>query len=159
MRRLSVRLGVALITFLIGLAIASIGFRRETVNSERVLFGPPCTSGVVSVEEQSEAPLRISISDTACQDSHSANVQFVVENVDSRAIVNYEIRSIMMYDGLVDDGLGVLATGVAHFQPHETREGFLGGGVQEVGQLKGFQLTVWSVLFADGTKWNRESRR
>ena len=59
----------------------------------------------------------------------------------------------------MDDGLGVLATGVAHFQPQETRRGFIGGGVQNVGQLKGFQLTVWSVLFADGTKWNRESRR
>ncbi|HET6648212.1 MAG TPA: hypothetical protein VFH01_12870 [Pyrinomonadaceae bacterium] len=159
MKRLAVRFGIALITFLIGLAIASVGLRREPVRSMRLLSGPPCTSGIVSVEEQAQAPLRISISDTACRHSHSANVQFVVENVDSRSIVSYEIRSRMKYDGLVDDGLAVSTAGVEHFQPHETQSGFIGGGVLNVGQLKGFQLTVWSVVFADGTKWTRESRR
>ena len=67
MRRLAARLGMALITFLVGVAIASIGFRRESVKSVRLLSGPPCTKGIVSVEPQYQVPLRISISDTACQ--------------------------------------------------------------------------------------------
>jgi hypothetical protein len=124
----------------------------------RFLSGPPCTNGIVSVEPQSQVLLRLSISDTACQNSHSANVQFAVENIGSKAIIKYEIRSILKYDGLLDDGLGFSTAGIENFQPHQTRMGFIGGGVLKVGELKGFQLTVWSVTFSDGTNWTRLSR-
>ena len=157
MRRLAARLGMALITFLIGVAIASIGFRRESVKSVRLLSGPPCTNEIVSVEPQYQVPLRISISDTACQSSHEANVQFVVENISSKPIIKYEIRSIMKYDNLVDDGLGVSTEGFGNLGSHQTQTGFIGGGVLQVGELRDFQLTVWSVTFGDGTKWTRSS--
>jgi hypothetical protein len=114
---------------------------------------------LVSVETQSQVPLRISISDTACQNSHSANVQFAVENIVSKPITKYEIRGIMRYDGLVDDGLGVSTEGFENFDSHQVRTGFIGGGVLRVGELKGFELTVWSVDFADGTKWTRQLPR
>ena len=155
MRRFAARLGIALLTFLFGIGIASIGFRHESIKEVRLLSGPPCAHGIVSVELQSQVPLRISISDTACQDSDSANVQFAVENIGSKPIIKYEIRGIMSYDGLVDDGLGVSTGGFENFQPHQTQTGYIGGGVLKVGGLKGFKLTVWSVDFADGTKWTR----
>lgn len=155
MRGIATRLGIASITFLFGIGIASISFRHEAIKASRLLSGPPCAHGIVSVELQSQAPLRISISDTACQNSHSAHVQFAVENISSKPIIKYEIRAIMSYDGLVDDGLGVSTEGVENFQPHQTRTGFIGGGVLRVGELKGFKLRVWSVDFADGTKWTR----
>jgi hypothetical protein len=86
-------------------------------------------------------------------------VQFEVENISSKPIVKYEICGIMKYDNLVDEGLCVAAEGYETFQPHQTRTGFIGGGVLKVGELRGFQLTVWSVTFADGTKWTRSSAR
>ena len=157
MRRLAVRLAIATTTFLIGVAMASIGFHRDSIKSGRLLTGPPCTDGIVSVESQPQVPLRISISDTSCQTSHSANVQFAVENIGSKPIMKYEIRGVMTYAGLVDDGLGVTTAGVDNFQPRQRQIGFIGGGVLNVGELKGFQLTVWSVVFDDGTRWTRPS--
>ena len=155
MKRLAARLGIALIAFLFGIGIARIGFRHESIKAVRLLSGPPCAHGIVSVEVQYQVPLRISISDTACQNPHSANVQFAVQNTGSKPIIKYEIRGIMSYDDLVDDGLGVSTEGVENFQSHQTRTGFIGGGVMKVGEMKGFKLAVWSVDFADGTKWFR----
>ena len=65
----------------------------------------------------------------------------------------------MKYDNLVDDGLDVSTEGFENLQSHQTQTGFIGGGVLQVGELKGFQLTVWSVTFGDGTKWTKSSAR
>lgn len=158
MRRLVTRLAIASITFLVGIGIASISLRRESIKRSRFFSGPPCAQGIVAVETQSQAPLRISISDTACQNSYSASVQFVLENTSSKPIINYEIVGTRSYDGLVNEG-GVLTEGREDFQPHQFRTGFIGGGVLKVGQLRGFKLAVWSVDFADGTKWSRSLPR
>jgi len=45
--------------------------------------------------------------------------QFVVENISSKPIIKYEIRSIMKYDNLVDDGLGVSTEGFENLQPQQ----------------------------------------
>ena len=163
MRRLGIRIFVALITFLIGVTISSLwfGINSQPAQPFRLLSGPPCRKGVVSVESQRDSPLRITISDTSCRDSQTANVQFVVENLSGKPISKYEIRGLLRYDQVIDNGLGVRAETVEPLQPGQTQIGFLGGGVlklaggKPVSELRGFKLSVWSIDYADGTNWTR----
>jgi hypothetical protein len=156
---------VALLTFLIGVATSSVWFlnHHQPAKSFRFLSGPPCREGLVSVESRPAVPLHITISDTACQNPQSANVQFLVENLTPKPISKYEIRSVQTYDELIDEGLGVSTETIEPLQPRQTQIGFLGGGVlkrsggKPVSELKSFQLVVWSINFADGTKWTRSS--
>jgi hypothetical protein len=128
--------------------------------SQKLVLGPPCRDGLVSVEPQFDAPMRITISNAACDNPQGASVQFLAENISSSPISQFEIRAIETYDQLVDQGSGVTTMGpLVH--SHETRIGFIGGGVittaggKPVGPLKHYQLTVWSVTFADGKTWTR----
>ena len=128
--------------------------------SQKLVLGSPCRDGLVSVEPQLDAPMRITISNAACDNPQGASVQFLAENISSSPISQFEIRAIETYDGLVDQGSGVTTMG-ALLHPHETRIGFIGGGVitaaggKPVGPLKHYQLTVWSATFADGKTWTR----
>jgi hypothetical protein len=86
-------------------------------------------------------------------------VQFLVENVSTKPISKYEIHGVLTYDELSDEGLSVLTETIEPLQPHQTQIGFLGGGVlkgsggRPVSELRRFELVVWSITFADGTKW------
>ena len=164
MKRLTIRLIAALLTFLIGIAVASAWFvfRRSPVQSNKLLSGPPCRDGVISVEPQRTAPLQIRISEAACDNAQVADVHFVVKNISSKPISKYDIRSIETYERFFNDGSGVSEGGI--LQPQQTRRGFLGGGVigdvggVPVGELKSYKLAVWSVIFTDGTTWTRSSQ-
>jgi hypothetical protein len=158
MKRLAIRLIAVLLTFLIGTAATSAWFifRRLPVQSNKLLSGPPCREGVVSVEPQHGVPLLIKISEAACDNPQVASVHFVVENISSKPISKYNIRSIETYERFLNDGSGVIEGGI--LQPRQTRRGFLGGGVMQVGELKSYKLAVWSVTFTDGTTWTRTSQ-
>jgi len=162
-RRFVIRIFVALLTFLIGVAISSVWFlnHHQPAKSIRFLSGPPCRERLVSVESPPAVPLRITISDTACEKPQSARVQFLVENVSTKPISKYEIHGVLTYDELSDEGLSVLTETIEPLQPHQTQIGFLGGGVlkgsggRPVSELRKFELVVWSITFTDGTKWTR----
>ena len=164
MKNLTTRLIIALLTFVIGIAAASVWFvfYRSSSKPNELLSGLPCRDGLISVESKLNVPLRISISEAVCDNSQGASVHFMVENVSSEPISKYEIRSIETYERLTDDGSGVTTEG-AILQPHQTQIGFIGGGVLRgaggvpVGELKGYKLAVWSVTFADGRTWSRSS--
>jgi len=164
-RRLAIRLSTALLTFLIGAGTAAVWspIHDQRINSARLLPGQRCRYGLVSVESRPDVPLRVTISDTACQNPQSANVQFIVENLSTKPISKYEIRTVQTYDELIDEGLGVSTEPIQPLLPHQTQIGFLGGGVMKrsggkpVSELKSFQLVVWSISFSDGTKWTRSS--
>lgn len=165
-RRLALRLMTALLTFLIGVAAAAVwsSIHNQQVNSPRLLLGQPCREGLVSVESRPDVPLRVTISDTACEHPRSAKAHFIVENLSTKPISKYKIRAVLTYDELIDEGLGVSTETVEPLQPHQTQSGFLGGGVltraggRPVSELRSFQLVVWSVTFSDGTTWTRSSR-
>jgi hypothetical protein len=162
MKKLSRLVLIAMVIIAIG-SIATAGwfvFRHSRRSSQKFVLGPPCRDGLVSVETQTDAPLRITISNAACDNPQGASVQFLAENISSSPISQFEIRAIETYDELVDQGSGVTSMG-AVLHPHETRMGFIGGGVitaaggKPVGPLKHYQLTVWAVTFADGKTWTR----
>src|SRR6266542_1527230 len=153
---------VALILVIGSIATAGwLGFRHARHEQPRLVFGPPCRQGIVSVETQPDAPVRLTIADASCDKPQTARVQFVAENVSSLAISQYEARAIETYDELVDKGSGVTEMGLV-FNPDEKRIGFIGGGVvtaaggKPVGPLRLYQITLASVTFTDGTTWKRD---
>lgn len=164
-RRLAIRLITGLLTFLIGAATVAVWspIHDQRVNSPKLLQGQPCRDGLVSVESRPDLPLRVTISDTACDNPRSANARFIVENVSTKPISKYEIRSVQTYDELIDEGSGVSTEPIQPLLPHQTEIGFLGGGVMKrscgkpVSELRSFQLVVWSISFSDGTTWTRSS--
>ena len=158
MKKFSIRLLVALITFVIGVGAASLWSvgRRDRVKTVDQLTGPPCVSDVVSVDHQPNIPLHISLADTACYD-HVTLAQFVVENTGTKTISRYEIRGIRTYERSIDTGLGVSTSGTT-LEPQQSRDGGLGtneGTVRgvAVGRLTSLKLSVWSIVYADGTTW------
>jgi len=165
MRSVALRIFAALATFLIGVTISSVWFliHPQPAKSVRLLSGPPCREGLVSGESLPDAPMRITILDTACRDLRTANVHFVVENLSAKPISKYEIRGVQTYDELRDHGLGVGTDTTEPLQPRQTQIGFMGGGVlmraggKPVSELRKFQLVLWSVDFTDGTNWTRSS--
>ena len=163
MRKIAIGMFAALLTFVIGVATSSFVNRTQPAKPFRHLSGPTCREGLLSVESRPAVPLRITVSDTACEKPQSASVQFLVENVGTKPISKYEIHGVQTYEELTDTGFGVLTERVEPLQPGQTDIGFLGGGVlkgaggKPVGELKSFELVLWSVEFADGTKWTRSS--
>jgi hypothetical protein len=132
---------------------------RAPQSQPKPFLGPTCQKGLVSVETQPDAPVRLTIVDAGCEQPHTASVSFVAENVSSLAITEYEVRAIETYDELVDKGSSVTEM-VRVFNPHETRNGFIAGGVEMIvrgkpaGPLRHYQIALASVTFVDGTTWN-----
>ena len=153
-------IGTSVLTVNCVAARSWLAFHRSHGQEAKLVLGPPCREGVVSAEAQPDAPLRITIGDAGCDKPQTASVQFVVENVGSSPISQFEVRAIETYDELVDEGTGVTTMGLVLY-PHQTQIGFIGSGVitaaggKPVGPLKTYQVTVWSVTFSDGTTWRR----
>ena len=133
--------------------------RQAAQAQPKLVLGPRCQEGLVSVETQPDAPVRLTVVDAGCDQPQTASVGFVAENVSSLAITKYEVRAIETYDELVDKGSSVTEM-VRVFNPHETRTGFIGGGVgmitrgKPAGPLRHYQIALASVTFVDGTTWN-----
>jgi len=123
-------------------------------------LGPACRSGFVSVDLQPDAPVQITIADTACKNNQFVTVNYVAENISSSPITEFQISAIQTYDDFVDAGTSVTLMGT--LQPDQIRSGLIGGGSitsvcgRPVGPLRQFQLTVSSVKFADGKTWSRK---
>ena len=158
MKKISALVFVGLITFTLGVGISSRRFVRPHVNRSAKLIGPPCREGLVSVEPQLDVPLRITISDAACDRPQEARVQWVAENIGKVQISRFEIRSIETYDRAVDGRKGVMTIG-SNLDPHQTTTGLIGSsalsGVAGAPVLTSYKLTVWSVTYADGKTWTR----
>jgi hypothetical protein len=130
-------------------------------------LGTPCAEGVISVEAQENAPLQIIVEESDCKTTQMARVRFTAKNLSSKAIVEFTVRSLQTYEQYYTDTSGSTVGGFENpLKPNETYDrGFIGGGTETkaggipVGKMKSYILTVWSVTFADGTKWERESSK
>jgi hypothetical protein len=158
MKKLTPLILVGLLTFAFGIAI---GLRRSVQPPfDRLLkvSGTPCREGLVTVEPQPHVPIRIAISDAACNGPQEARVQFVAENIGTVAISKFEIGGVDTYDRPVDVRKGENMIG-SNLYPHHTTTGLIGGSAGTVGAgapvLKSYQITVWSITYADGKTWTR----
>ena len=153
-------IGTSVLTVNCVAARSWLAFHRSHGQDGKLVLGPPCREGVVSAEPQPDAPLRITIGDAGCDTPQTASVQFVVENISSSPISQFEIRAIETCDELVEEGTSVTTMGRVLY-PHQMQNGFIGSGIlsgaggKPVGPLKSYQVTVWSVTFSDGTTWRR----
>ncbi len=128
--------------------------------------GTPCEKGVISVEAQENAPLQIKVEESDCKTTQTARVRFTAKNLSSKGIVEFTVHSLETYEEYYNDGSGTTMGFEDVLKPDETFEkGFIGSGVETkaggipVGKLKNYVLAVWSVTFADGTKWEREAAK
>lgn len=151
------------VTIITVASLATAGWlilRHSRRPQSKLVLGPPCREGLVSIESQPDAAVRITVLNAGCDNPQRASVQFLAENIGSSPISEFEVRAIETYDELIDQGSGVTSMGEV-LKPHQERIGFIGGGVmtaaggKPVGPLKSYQLTVWSVRFADGKTWTR----
>ncbi len=121
-----------------------------------------CRKDLILVEQQSDAPLHISILETSCQDGDFAQVHFKVEATARGPISGYEIRIGCKSNGVTESYSTVTSRAAAgESLPREQpgsdlvgvrlARGFLKAPVDEV------NLSVWSVVFTDGTTWQRVS--
>ena len=127
-------------------------------------LGTPCDEGVISVEVQENAPIQIKVKESDCKTTQTARVLFTVKNLSSKPIIEFTVRSLETYEHYYTEASGVTMGGFRNpLESSETYDrGFIGGGTETkaggipVGKLKSYVLAVWSVTFADGTKWERE---
>lgn len=163
MRKYVIWLIMASLTFMIGIAAVLVTANRPSSNISSDDSTPysPCGEGLVSVEYQPDAPIRISVLSATCQSSHSPRLSFEVENMGLKTISSYKVFLLEIYEGRgIGDGSGTGISGV-FFQQHQKNVESVGGDGLLFGpdglpvpELKGYLLAVCSVSFTDGTKWD-----
>jgi hypothetical protein len=122
----------------------------------------PCRDGLIVVEKQPEAPVRISILKTDCMNPYMPGASFQVEPNVARPIHRYEVRILLSYDGVYSSYSTSLAEtrepGGSVFSKNFSTSDYMSWGLKR-GWFKDpepkFTFTVWSVTYADGSSWNR----
>ena len=144
----------------IGIGVVYITERRPAAPNQQ------CRKGLVVVEPQPDAPIRISLMETNCPDPYFANVSFKTETTGSRPVSRYDVRMRASHAGITDSystvvsGFGTVEPEDPAFSQHQDSSEFIGVTLNRglfrapVDELK---LSVWSVTFKDGTIWNRAS--
>jgi len=157
MKRYALRAVVALLTFLIGVSLYSALFSRRQRSVITFTLAPTNSTncyGLVAVESQPEAPVRLSISNAAC--THvSKSVRFTLENISNKPIVKYEVRGLRIHGQTVSSNVSLTSEFSSEMDPHGLRTEDIEERSVPAGQLTSLRLAVWSVTFADGTTWNR----
>jgi hypothetical protein len=140
-----------------GVAFAAFHFVNPSVSPAVKLVGPPCRSGLVSIDRQPEVPIRITVSDAVCNSSYEAKVQFVAENIGTVAINTFEIGALDTYDRPIAGRKGV-NTG-SKLEALQTYTGWISSSAMpnagDAPILTSYKLTIRSVTYADGRTWTR----
>jgi hypothetical protein len=158
MRNLTLRLLVAVITLSVGIAAGNTWSRLRNSPAKH----QRCRDGLVTVEQQPDAPLRISILSLDCA-SDFANIGYQVEGRTTRLIKAYEVHISKAHQGIIDSdahgsmslstpGAGLTSSEIAETSwsiDEKLSRGFFRTPVDQV------TLYVSSVTFADGTGWHR----
>jgi hypothetical protein len=165
MRSLTPRLLVGTVTcFLVIVGSGCVTFRWSSGSTAQNSFvaATPCREGLIVVEKQPDAPVRISNLKTDCQNPNVPGASFQVEPNVTRPIRRYEVRIIHSYDGVYDSystySAGTKEPGGSVFSADSSSASYMSWGVRR-GWFKDpepkFTFTVWSVTYADGSVWNR----
>jgi|GEM_PF-2871424 len=155
------------VCFLLVAASGCVTFGGSSSSTARsALVGEqPCRAGLIVVEEQADAPVRISNLKTDCRNPNVPGAGFQVEPNVARPIRRYEVRILHSYDGVYDgyssDSAGTTgADGGPVFSKDSSSSSYMSWGLKR-GWFKDpepkFTFTVWSVTFTDGSTWNRAS--
>lgn len=122
----------------------------------------PCRDDLIVVENQPDAPVRISILKTDCLNPYFPGAGFQVESNVTRPIRRYQVRILQSYDGVFDSDSTCSAEtkepGGSLFSKDESSSEYMGWALRR-GWFNDpepkLTFTVWSVTYSDGSVWNR----
>jgi hypothetical protein len=122
--------------------------------------GKPCVDNTIVIEEQVDAPARLSIQKATCGDFHS-NVDLLLENLTAKHISGYEISHIQDYE----QKRGVLSSQTrrgVEVKPGESVKINFNGGFRDgnsygkpVGLIKRDTYRIKWIEFSDGSQWGQ----
>jgi len=166
MQSLTSRLIITFVACVLVIAIGSgcITLRTSSDSTGRnsLTAEKACRDGLIVVEKQPDAPVRVSILKTDCLNPYLPGASFQVEPNVTRPIRRYEVRILLSYDGVYSSysstSAGTTEPGVSVFSKDSSSSDYMSWGLER-GWFKDpepmFTFTVWSVTYADGSSWNR----
>ena len=156
MRKLAFRLGIAALACMVGIGTSNVWSTEQSSSPERR------SKDLVTVKPQHDAPARISILETECDDDF-VDVTFEVQSLNGRAITSYEVWVIRMVDGVPDTchrSVVAQKMGIAG----STQPVAMGTHLNVIGvplnrcflkrRIDNVTLYIVSVEFSDGTGWH-----
>ena len=124
--------------------------------------GKPCAEGIILIENQPGAPVRLSIKTAMCGETYSS-VDLLIENTSPKEITGYEISQVQDYEHKRDVRSSHIRDGGVGLRPGESKlENFSGGFVdgysygRPVGTLKRNAFRIAWVEFSDGAVWGQK---
>ena len=145
---------------------ASPYVERQTVSEVLVAFkvdGRPCGSDTIVIEEQADAPGRLSVQSATCGDFFS-NVDLLLENLSTKQIRAYEISQTKDYENIKNVKSSEIRTGI-EIKPGESSKINFNGGFLEgysygkpVGLFKRDTYKISWVEFSDDSQWGQVPR-
>ena len=151
---------------IVAIAICSgcltLRWSSESTTQNSVVAERPCRDGLIVVENQPDAPVRISILKTDCLNPYFPGAGFQVESKVTRPIRRYQVRILQSYDGVLDSdstsSSEIKEPGGSLFSKDESSSEYMSWALKR-GWFKDSEpkltFTVWSVTYADGSVWNR----
>jgi len=122
--------------------------------------GKPCAGGAIVIEQQADAPARLSVQKATCGDFYS-NVDLLLENLSAKNISGYEISHIQDYEHKSGVWSSESSTGV-EVKPGESVKVNFNGGFLEgtsygkpVGLFKRDTYRIKWIEFSDGSQWGQ----
>jgi|SRR5882672_1936471 len=151
------RLLIAVTTCALGIATGTIWSTSRIAT----VSGHPCHAGMAVVEQQPDAPIGITILSANCVNGF-AYINVTVEGKTSKLIKGYELHNSKAHHGIVDfDAHGSTTVGPSELGMTAREVANDSSGVGERLDRGWFRepfdevrFSVWSVTFADGTKWH-----
>lgn len=147
---------------LILFSIVLLPSRSYSIASQQIQQGvadtPPAL--VISVKEQSNSPLRISMVELTSPDPYNPEVSFIVENVTSKPISAYAIRHDNWFGASTSPTpggvtLSNIASQDALLHPGQSKQEFIDSNIHSEG-VKRIMMIVDFVEFIDGSKWGED---
>lgn len=125
--------------------------------------GKPCADGTIVIEEQADAPARLSVQKATCGDFYSI-VDLLLENVTTKQIKGYEVSQTKDYENIKDVKSSDIRRGV-EIKPGESVKVNFNGGFLEgysygkpVGLFKRDTYRISWIEFSDGSQWGQVPR-
>jgi hypothetical protein len=145
--------------FLAMVVILSCGYRSSTPAAiAQLKDGKPCADGAIVIEEQADAPARLSLQKATCGDFYS-NVRLLLENLTTKQITDYEVSQTKDYENIKDVKSSDIRRGV-EIKPGESVKVNSNGGFLEgysygkpVGLFKRDTYKISWIEFSDGSQW------
>lgn len=150
-------------TLLIACLIHACSFQSAQQNQRQpihTLSEPPCASGAFVVQEQPDAPARLTIADARCN-GPQWTARLTLKNSSDKVITAYDIADTGTYEHKKNVESSQRQSGLA-LSPGSSIEIKSGGGFRDglsygkpTGAIQGTIFRITRIEFADGSVWQQ----